>query len=60
MNGDDIRKLRENRGWTQEELARELNVCVSTIHRYESGKSKPLRVISDRLAALAELTPAGS
>ncbi|MGN0357559.1 MAG: helix-turn-helix transcriptional regulator [Blautia sp.] len=39
LMGRRVRKLRNDRGLTQEELADELNVTRSTITRLESGKS---------------------
>ena len=38
---DEIRIARQKAFFTQESLARELNVAVSTVNRWESGKSKP-------------------
>ena len=48
----DIRKLREQLDWSQQELAVELSVNTATISRWESGKSKPSRVARRRLREL--------
>ena len=46
--GDEIRKLRQRCFLSQEAFAKSLNVSVSTINRWESGKSRPtLSVMRD-------------
>ena len=46
-----LRKLRENKNLTQEELAKLVGVSLKTISRYEMGESKPrYRKIYDKLA----------
>lgn len=39
--GSNIKKLRINNGLTQEHLAREINVYVRTLQRWEQGTTKP-------------------
>lgn len=39
--GQKIRRLREERGWTQEELAHRLRTAGSTVSRWETGKQIP-------------------
>lgn len=41
MLGEAIRLTRQKAFLTQEEFAKELNVSVSTINRWEKGKVKP-------------------
>ncbi len=41
MLGDRLRALRMRHRWTQEDLAKKLNVAVSTVSGYESGNRKP-------------------
>ena len=36
-----LRELRKQRGLTQEELARELDIAKSSVSMYENGKRKP-------------------
>ncbi len=36
-----MRKLREDRGWTQQELAEQLDVSRQTVHSIEKGKYSP-------------------
>jgi len=39
MDGDEIRKTREERGWSQTELANKMGVAASQISRWESGRT---------------------
>jgi len=41
---DRVRKLREKRKWTQEQLARELGVSFVSVNRWENGHSEPSRM----------------
>ena len=51
MLGGRIRKLREDRGWTQEELAQAIAIEPATLSRYENAKKTfPLDVLR-RIAA---------
>lgn len=50
--GERLRRLREDRGWTQTEVADRLNVSSVTVNRYESGERNPG---FDTLIALADL-----
>ncbi len=36
-----IRQLREERGWTQQDLASKLDVATSTVYQWEKGKYEP-------------------
>ncbi len=47
-----IRQLREERGWTQLDLALQLGVDVSTVSRWERGLAVPRRRRQQRLADL--------
>lgn len=49
----DVAKLRERMSLTQEEMARALDVTVSTVNRWENGHSKPSKLASRVLDALA-------
>lgn len=51
MRGDRIRKLREELGWTQEELAERIGTEVLSINRYENNKTTP---DVNKIAAIAE------
>lgn len=42
MNGDEIRRLRESRGLTQQQLAQALGVGMRTVGNWERGETVPL------------------
>jgi len=39
-----LKELRVRQGWSQEDLAREVGVSLSTIQRWESRGAKPYRL----------------
>lgn len=39
----DIKKYRQSRGWSQEQLASELSLSRSTIALWETGRSQPTK-----------------
>ena len=41
---EKVKALREKRGWSQEDLAREIEVSLSTVQRWEKKGSKPTRL----------------
>lgn len=49
-----VKKLREKKGWAQEDLAREIDVSLSTIQRWEGKGAKPARHSRRELARLFE------
>ena len=49
-----VRRIRAQRGQTQEELARDLEVTVGTINGWENGRHRPVRAQRTRLGRLAE------
>ncbi len=54
---EHLKNLRKKRGWSQEELARNLGVSLNTVQRWEMGKNKPSRLAFDKIMALTrELT----
>ncbi len=40
---EKVKKLREKKGWVQEDLAREIDVSLSTVQRWEGKGAKPIR-----------------
>ena len=54
--GDSIKKIREEKGFSQEELARKLDVAQSTIGMWESGKRTPKLDELNRLARVLSIT----
>lgn len=55
--GEKIKKLRNEKGWTQEYVADQLKISVPALSRYESGTYEPksMSIISD-FARLYEVT----
>ena len=49
-----LRELRAERGWTQADLARELEVSRQTVNAIETGKYDPSLPLAFRIAALFE------
>ena len=47
-----IRQLREERGWTQQEVADRLGLDWSLVAKWETGNYLPLPVTQQRLAVL--------
>jgi len=40
---EKVKKLREKKGWAQEDLAQEIDVSLSTVQRWEGKGAKPSR-----------------
>ncbi len=49
-SGATVKRLRNQRGWTQEELARRVGVAPNTIARIETGNRRPSLTLLERLA----------
>ena len=49
---EKVRALRQRMGWSQEDLAREIGVSLSTIQRWETKGSKPIRLARLKLEEL--------
>jgi len=41
---EKLRELRKKKEWTQEDLAREMNVSLSTVQRWEKRGGEPTRL----------------
>ena len=41
MFGENLKRVREEKGWTQQKLADESGVPVSTLRGYEQGQRSP-------------------
>jgi DNA-binding transcriptional regulator YiaG len=48
------KEIREKMGWSQEDLAREVGVSLSTVHRWEKYGVKPSRLARRELQRLLE------
>jgi transcriptional regulator with XRE-family HTH domain len=44
-----IRECRDLKGWTQEQLARNIGVTLNTVQRWESGKTIPSPLAMEKL-----------
>lgn len=53
---NQVRALREERGWSQGELAERLAVSRQTIHAIETGKYDPSLPLAFRLARLFSMS----
>ncbi|KKN86974.1 hypothetical protein LCGC14_0262430 [marine sediment metagenome] len=49
-----VKELRRKRGWAQEDLAREIEVSLSTVQRWEKRGGKPHRLIRRELMRLLQ------
>ena len=49
---EKVRELRKKRTWSQEDLARRLDVSLSTIQRWEKKGGKPTRLACRELQKL--------
>ena len=50
--GEQIRTLRKALHWSQEDLAREIGVSLSTVQRWETKGGKPIRLARMELERL--------
>ena len=49
---EQLKALRQQHGWSQEDLARELGVSFSTVNRWENGKAKPSQLAQKGILTL--------
>jgi len=49
---EKVKRLRREKGWAQEDLAREICVSLSTIQRWEKQGGRPIRLARRELARL--------
>ena len=56
--GLNVRKIRRERGWSQEELAFESGLHRTYISGIERGARNPTLLVIDQLAAALKVTPA--
>ena len=50
--GEKVRELRKKKGWAQEDLAREIEVSLSPVQRWEKQGAKPSRLARRELTRL--------
>ena len=53
MNGEAIKRLRLELGYSQQEFAAAIGVSFATVNRWENGKAKPQRDRIERIRALS-------
>jgi len=49
---EKVEALRKKKGWAQEDLARKMDVSLSTVQRWERQGAKPTRLARRELARL--------
>jgi len=49
---EKVKELRKKKGWTQEDLAREIGVTLSTVQRWEKQGGNPTRLPRRELTML--------
>jgi len=49
---DKLKHCRSRKGWTQEQLARNIGVSLNTVQRWESGKTHPSPLAIEKLQEL--------
>ncbi|MBI2329196.1 MAG: helix-turn-helix transcriptional regulator [Chloroflexi bacterium] len=49
---EKVKALRKKRGWSQEDLAREIDVSLSTVQRWEGKGANPTRLARRELKKL--------
>ncbi len=52
---EELKKLRQQQGWSQEDLARNLGVSFATVNRWENGKTKPSRLAQEKIKQVANM-----
>ena len=55
--GNNIQRLRNNNGWTQDQLARKMNCSKQTISNYETGRREPDLSTINELAKVLNVSP---
>jgi len=56
--GDNIRRLRKRKGWSQEELALESEIDLTYLGGIERGRRNPSLIVLARIAASLGVHPA--
>lgn len=53
--GERVRELREERGWSQKELASRTGMTQPSVARFEAGGTTPTLAVLDRMARAFEM-----
>ena len=51
---EELKKLRQQQGWSQEDLARNLGVSFATVNRWENSKTKPSRLAVEKIQVVVK------
>ena len=51
---EELKKLRQQQGWSQEDLARNLGVSFATVNRWENDKTKPSRLAVEKIQVVVK------
>ena len=51
---EELKKLRQQQGWSQEDLARNLGVSFATVNRRENDKTKPSRLAVEKIQVVVK------
>ena len=57
MLGDEIRRRREEKGWTQEQLAAKVGVTYGAVQQWEKNKTAPKRSRLARVCKVLGIAP---
>ena len=57
---EKVKALREKKGWSQEDLAREIEVSLSTVQRWEAKGANPTRLARREIKRLFKEAGIGS
>ena len=50
---EELKKLRQQQRWSQEDLARKIGVSFATVNRWENGKTKPSKMAQNLLKKIS-------
>ena len=51
-----VKRLRKKKGWTQEDMAHQIGVSLSTVQRWEKRGGNPIRIVARELSRLFKET----
>ena len=51
---EELKKLRQQQGWSQEDLARKIGVSFATVNRRENSKTKPSRLAVEKIQVVVK------
>ena len=51
---EELKKLRQQQGWSQEDLARKIGVSFATVNRWEKSKTQPSRLAVEKIQVVVK------